>query len=142
MTEQTSPAEYTQSQPLWFHALLYYGAGLAIVYLSLAIWFEPLQTTSALDENSDLYMGGFLVVFIVATLAWRFPKSATLCLVGSMMSAPMSVQTGVPSPETSFLGFGFMSLLVLIPFFVFVMPSILKTVDDASNRNQNALPQG
>lgn len=141
MTEQTSPAERTKSQPVWLHALLY-GAALAVVYLSLAIWFEPLPTTSALDENSDLYMAGFLVVFIVATLAWRFPQTATLCLVGSTMSAPMSAQTGVPSTETSILGVGFMSLLVFIPFFFFVLPGLLKAVDDASNRNQGALPQG
>ena len=141
MTDIVSTPVQAQRRPLLFHALLY-GAALAIVYLFLATKFEPLPTSVNLDENSDLYMAGFLAVFVAAALAWRFPKIATLCLVGSMMGAPMSAQAGLPGTGSSLLGVGFVSLLVFIPFFLFVLPDLLKVIDEAGNKNPSAQSQG
>ncbi|MBP7741108.1 MAG: hypothetical protein KA104_00255 [Candidatus Pacebacteria bacterium] len=141
MTDIVSTPVQARGRPLLFHALLY-GAALAIVYLFLATRLEPLPTSVSLDENSGLYMAGFLVVFVAATLAWRFPKIATLCLVGSMMGAPMSAQAGVPGTGSSLLGIGFMSLLVFIPFFLFTLPDLLKAIDEAGSKNRGAQSQG
>ncbi len=108
----------------WLQAIIF-GFLVGIVYLVVT----ALMVNDSVAASAYAY--GFLVMTLLATVSWRWPEFLAAGWLGAMMGAPMSAQVaGVTSSDgsNSLAGMLMMSIPIVIPFLLFVMPRISKAL--------------
>jgi hypothetical protein len=108
---------------------LTYAAICGILYWIVAVLTSP---SMGLEPTATQYLGGFAIIAIIAFASWRWTEFMLACWLGVLFAAPMSsTLTGAELRfDNGVYGLAIISAVYLVPFFLFLLPPILRWMDE------------